>query len=339
MKILFRCDSSFSTGSGHLIRCLNLAELISQDTIFLCRKLHGNINLRVQQNQFKLIEFPDIQDYKIGSPINEIEEIEAVLQNEAPDVIVVDHYGLDKSWEKAAKKYCKLLVVIDDLGREHNASAIIDQNYRVQHPANYLESGAQLFLGPHYAVLNKNFLESTSVKRSFKNVKQVLVFFGGSDPKSMTLRSLKLPQHFDHSIKWKFVVGSQNQDAKKIQSEANQLPNIEVLVDVNNMHELMLQSDIFIGAGGSTSWERAKLGLPSVVVSIAENQEELSKELAAQGIIHYLGRSQDLDMEEFVKNLQEIFHNNSKRELMSQKALSLKVSSKLNDFVQFIKSS
>lgn len=332
MKIIFRCDSSFTIGSGHLFRCLNLAYLLDNEVTFICRNLPGNINSRVRQNQLKLIELSDN-----WSTLDAFSEEEVVLSIERPDIIIVDHYQLGSNWEVMAKKYCKKLIVIDDIEREHICTAIIDQNYRRYPPQVYQKSKARLFLGPKYCLLNKDFLKLLPPKRNFKIVNNVIVFFGGSDHESMTLRILDIIDNFNNSIKWDIIIGQQNRDFDAIYSKSKIIPNLDIYHNISNMHEFMLKADLFIGAGGTTTWERAIIGLPSIVISIAENQENVSRELNEQKAIRYIGKSSEISDETIKDQIKKTISNPSDLRSMSESCLNLKVSSQLNELVNFIK--
>lgn len=336
MKIVFRCDSSFTIGSGHLVRCLNLAHLLKGEIIFICRNLSGNINSRVIQNQFKLIELPDIPKYSVEEKIVEIEEVEPYLSSQKPDLIIVDHYGLDEEWEMAAKNWAKKVAAIDDLWRKHHADIILDQNFRASTPRNYIQSKAKLFLGPHYCLLSEVFLSMSPPLRSHFNIQKILVFFGGSDLEGMTLKLLNIAISQFKDINWNIVVGEQNQELSKIKEISKNQPNIELHINTTEMAELMKQSDLFVGAGGTTSWERAKLGLPSIVISIAKNQEQVCEELKRIGVIIYLGSSSSVTEKKILKEIKKLISFKDKRKLLSQSSIKLEVSSKINEFIKAI---
>lgn len=338
MNVLIRCDSSFSIGSGHVFRCISFAQLLKNDVTFVCRKLEGNINTKITQDNFKLIELEGIPNYQNGDPLQEEDEIHKALDLIQPDVVIVDHYGLDASWETVVKAKTKFLLAIDDLGREHNSDGILDQNFRLSIPSNYLNSKSKLFLGPNYCLLNQNFLQRTAPSRDFYSVENILVFFGGSDSASMTLRVLKLIGHFEKEISWEIVVGEQNRDLKDIEILCAKMPNVKLHVNINYMDKLMVEADLFLGAGGTTTWERAKLGLPSIVVSIADNQIEINKYLHAKEIIYYIGKSSEVSDKQITKTVLMIKNNSKLREVLSKNSLGLEVSSKLNDLISYVKS-
>jgi spore coat polysaccharide biosynthesis predicted glycosyltransferase SpsG len=98
------------------------------------------------------------------------------------------------------------------------------------------------------------------------------------------------------------------------------------------MASLMLEADLFIGAGGTTTWERTKTGLPSIVISIAENQEEGCQTLHEAGIIHYLGKFENVDREQIRKTVQAIANDQELRKSFSSKSLELETGAGIREF-------
>jgi UDP-2,4-diacetamido-2,4,6-trideoxy-beta-L-altropyranose hydrolase len=327
MKFLFRCDSSYKIGSGHLTRCLNLAKQLHGEVHFICRSLNGNINSLVNENQFTLHEI-DSKDVDIEETIEEIQEVTQLFKKIQPDVIIVDHYGLGKSWERNAELFSNKILIIDDLDRRHIKANILDQNYRNSPPKFYKESDSNLFLGPEYCLLAKQFRKD--------NVDSIMIFFGGSDIHSQTLRMVKLINRFPLDINWEIVIGAQNKDLKKIRDIAITSPNINVHFNIDYMADLMLSSDLFFGAGGSTSWERAKVGLPSLCMSLAENQVGLAENLHEQGSCDYLGKHTEVSDKMIINKILFAVQNQVFRKRLTDKGLSLQVGSKFCTLLNFL---
>lgn len=281
------------------------------------------------QNQFKLIELKPYDGYKIESIMDERSEIEPFLKALSPDVIIIDHYGLDLNWETLAKKYCKKLIAIDDLNRKHDAHAILDQNFYIDPPTNY--KAEHLFIGPEFCLLNSSFnnVQTCEIKEKVSNL---LIFFGGADIHSQTLRVVKLLKDFKININ--VVCGSQNKDIKELQG----FKYIKLHVDINYTAKLMSESDLFIGAGGTTTWERAKLGLPSLVISVARNQEEICQNLHQKNVINYLGVFDKISDELISHSVSNLIQDYNLRLKFNDNSLKLEVGDKLNEFISYIQS-
>jgi UDP-2,4-diacetamido-2,4,6-trideoxy-beta-L-altropyranose hydrolase len=334
-KIVFRCDSSFSIGSGHLIRCLNLAKLIEGDIIFICRKLEGSFSEVVTREGYSLIELSEDLNYEVESSMEEINEISPYLKTIAPDLVIVDHYGLGKEWEQNAKRLSKRVVAIDDLDREHCVHAILNQNFYLKQPTKY--NADYLFMGPKFCIIKPDFYTTSKCLIS-SSVKNIMIFFGGSDIHSLTLKMLNIIQRFRGNYNWNLVIGSQNKDLSEIKKLTKEIKNINLHINIDYIPKLMSESDIFIGAGGSTTWERAYLGLPSLVISVANNQKKACDDLHTANIISYLGFYKSISNDELFKSINEFIHNYQLRQQLSKNSLNLQVGSMINSFINYLNS-
>jgi UDP-2,4-diacetamido-2,4,6-trideoxy-beta-L-altropyranose hydrolase len=211
--------------------------------------------------------------------------------------LVVDHYGLDISWEQALCKCVGNIFVIDDLAdREHDCFALLDQNYG-REPIDYdglLPQDCLKLIGPKYALLRPEFLElralSLQNRKDFK-LETILINLGGVDQNDFTSKIVDALSRtkLDAAVKLIVVLGATNPNQLEVKQLASASPyNIKVKVGVNNMAELMSESDLAIGAAGSTTWERFALAVPSLLLSIADNQDSALTALAASGCIYKL---------------------------------------------------
>lgn len=353
MKVIIRTDSSFQIGTGHVVRCLSLAQRLRELGIsvsFLCRVLDGNIISLIEEKQFKVIKLSSpktplksnevYEQWRGVSLEEEIQECTQIFQSESPNFIVVDHYSLTKKWESHFQKVAKILV-IDDLYRQHSCDALLDQNtlsQRIKYQG--LTSGStSLFLGPEYALLSSAFLKIKPCERQIGKVEKCLIFFGGSDH---TGETLKLLQSFDSrfaEIKFEIVIGKVNRDAETIKSLCATNSNFNLHIQTDRMADLMQESDLFIGAGGTTTWERCYLGLPSLCLSTAENQVGIAKELHEMQIHEYLGNWDKVSQQKFTETLLMLIQNETKRKQYSQNSLKMNVASLTPNILNFFKES
>jgi UDP-2,4-diacetamido-2,4,6-trideoxy-beta-L-altropyranose hydrolase len=350
MKILIRCDSSLLIGTGHLMRCLNLAEYLSDpsvEIIFVVRELEGNVNHLLREKQFQFITIPvssydvkPLNQYEkfLGVPqVEEIQQFTEVLIKEKPDWVVVDHYSLGIEWEKIVRARGSKVLVIDDLFREHCCDGFLDQNFHHNHYQKLFGDYTQtrLFLGPHYALLGQQF-QIEKAKKHAGRVRRILVFFGGVDLENETSRFLQLLPDLSDELVYEVIIGSKNPHTKEISNLADDNPRINLHIQTNRMAEIMATSDLFIGAGGSVTWERCFLGLPAACIAVAENQVAMSESLAKIKAHVYLGSSHMISKEKYIKQIRELIASESKREELRLKSLSLQVSSKLKELKEFI---
>lgn len=330
MNIVFRLDSSNLIGSGHVMRCLALAGVLRErqaKVSFICRKLAGDSIPIIKQNRFDLIELMDVPNVQWESDAKET--LSYLKHMEKPDWLFLDHYNLDIKWEKEVRPYVKQIAVIDDLAnRDHDCDLLIDQNYydkRVCRYSNRVPKSCTKFIGPLYALLRLEFKEARPfLKTRSGKVQQLLVFLGGNDSGNVTSLVLsaieEIPLLNDKEIH--VVVGSSNPNRDKIREKCER-KGYHYYCQINNIATLMAKSDLAIGAGGLSTWERSCMGLPSLVVSLAYNQDVLIDNALSTNIFEYAGQADNLHYTTFKKQLLELILNPGKLRTMSANGLNL----------------
>jgi UDP-2,4-diacetamido-2,4,6-trideoxy-beta-L-altropyranose hydrolase len=314
--IVFRVDSSVRIGSGHLMRCRTLAEELKQrgaEVHFICRRHSGNL-IELLRETFPLHELPpppvDTQnasdeDYAAWLGVSQVQDAAdtiAALQGERPDWLIVDHYSLDKSWETALRPHIGRIMVIDDLAnRAHDCDLLLDQNLYADMETRYTDlvpSHCQLLLGPKYALLRPEFREARKNLRTRDGtVKRILVFFGGTDPTNETAKVIQALKLLELDCTVDVVVGGSNPHKARIKQACADLGHFNYHEQINNMAELMAQADLAIGAGGSATWERCCLGVPTLVTAIAENQKKICEALHAKEAVYFTTNNIELSQE------------------------------------------
>jgi UDP-2,4-diacetamido-2,4,6-trideoxy-beta-L-altropyranose hydrolase/UDP-4-amino-4,6-dideoxy-N-acetyl-beta-L-altrosamine N-acetyltransferase len=308
MKVIFRVDASLQMGTGHVMRCLTLAQVLKEngaDAEFICRKHKGNLIDKIRLSGFNVHELEVFEETEVDNKLAHSHWLGAtqqqdaydcieILKAEKPNWIIVDHYALDEQWQKRLKPYYKKLMVIDDLAdRKHQCDILLDQTFgRQQEDYSALTpKDCKLLLGSQYALLRPEFAKwrPYSLKRRSKpEFKQFLINMGGVDVDNVTenvLDELKIC-NLPNDMKITVVMGGFAPHLESVKSKANALPyKTEVKVDVGNMAEIMANSDIAIGAAGSTTWERCCLGLPTIQIVIAKNQLFSAEALAHHNIV------------------------------------------------------
>lgn len=319
--VAFRVDASLQIGAGHVMRCLALAEgLREQGTQcwFISRKHPGHLVDLIREKGFEVSVLPvgdaDAEPKENGlTPLprhaawlscgwkTDAEQTGSVLKRLQPEWVVVDHYGLDARWESALKPYGSKLMVIDDLAdRSHDCDLLLDQN--LQEPGRYnalIPKTCHTLIGPRYALLRPQFATRKRASRQRDgSVHRVLVFFGGADPSDETLKvltAIKMLGRTDITVD--VVVGHANPCRADVERVCRSIPNVNCHHHVNDMATLMTEADLFVGAGGSSSWERCCVGLPALVMATASNQLGQSEALARAGAQLYLGPAQSVTSE------------------------------------------
>jgi UDP-2,4-diacetamido-2,4,6-trideoxy-beta-L-altropyranose hydrolase len=201
------------------------------------------------------------------------------------DWLIVDHYALDHRWETAMRLKCARIMCIDDLAdRSHDCDLLLDQSLGrcSQDYVHLVPEPAKLLLGPKYALLRPEFAQwrdASLARRETPQLRHILVTMGGVDADNVTGRVLAALQREETTTldKITVVLGPHAPWREQVTKQAADMPvPTQVLSGVDNMAELMTSCDLAIGAGGSTTWERCALGVPTVTIVLAENQQEVA---------------------------------------------------------------
>ena len=300
MKVVFRADASLAMGTGHVMRCLALAQALKDNKVnveFICRKHKGSLIDKIRSNRLNVHELEVLEeaDDKLAhshwlgaTQQQDADDCIEILKSEKIDWLIVDHYALDEQWQKKLKPYYEKLMVIDDLAdRKHQCDILLDQNFgrSLQDYKELVPTSSKLLMGSKYALLRPEFEKYRQYslnRRKNEKFKKLLVNMGGTDTDNITgkvierLQIAKLPKDVEITI----VMGKTAPHLSNIITSVNKLPyGSEVKVDVDNMAELMANADIAIGASGATTWERCCLGLPTIQLITAYNQEFIASKL------------------------------------------------------------
>lgn len=308
------------------MRCATLAEALrgkGVDVAFVCCSLPGNLIDWLKRKSYPVYELNATGEADTQNVIR-------VLKEEQFDWLVVDHYGLDGGWEKQMRPYVNRIFVIDDLAnRPHDCDVLLDQNFYAKMEDRYeglVPAGCQMLLGPKYALLRPEFSEAHRAARTRKNreVQRIFVFFGGSDPTDDTTKALEAIRLMNlQNIEVDVVVGTSNPNRQEIQRLCEEIPNTHFHCQVEYMAQLMSEADIAIGAGGTATWERLSVGLPSIVIAIASNQVQTSRDLGNAGYELFLGPSYDVTPSGLSHVLYTLLQNPYLRKHLASEGLSL----------------
>ncbi|MHA6196507.1 UDP-2,4-diacetamido-2,4,6-trideoxy-beta-L-altropyranose hydrolase [Pseudomonas wadenswilerensis] len=285
MKVLIRADASSQIGIGHVMRCLTLARHLTAhgaEVAFACRELPGHQLARIADAGHGVFALPAQGD--------ELAALKALSPGpDGFDWIIVDHYGLDARWERAARQWAPRIMVIDDLAdRVHDCDLLLDQNYTASVAAYraLVPEACEILAGPRHALLGEAFRQARAPGAEAS--RRVLVSFGGFDQAGMTLKTLQALEGID-DVQVQCIAGQATPDFAALQALVARWPRWELQTFVHDLPRRMANAALFVGAGGGTTWERAAMGLPSLCVSVADNQVGNAEALARDGFHLYLG--------------------------------------------------
>ena len=287
MKVLFRADSSLEIGSGHVQRCLALAAALSDkgaSCAFVARDLPGNVNGLISAAGHSIIALPP---RNVDPETDAAETGHAIAGLDQVDLVIVDHYALDRRWEVAFAPFAQRCAVIDDLAnRPHCCDVLIDVTPGRDRATLYeplVPIDASLLLGPRYDLRPEFRSLRTAMRPRSGAVDRVLISFGAIDAGNCSEIAWRAGPAIAKEAKIDIVLGGNAPHLKRITEAIHSDTRVHLHIDTLGMAKLMAVADLAVGAGGTTTWERACLGLPTIVAAVADNQQDNVRAIAEAG--------------------------------------------------------
>ena len=299
--VVMRADASPSLGTGHVKRCLSIAESLRarEAEVHFITRPHGDYSSRLlDQCAFSIHALPERAGMSQQSDATATKTAIASL-GRMPDWLVVDHYGLDERWERELRTGVQRILAIDDLAdRVHDADVLLDPNLHEDREHRYhrkVPAHCRLLLGPRYAVLREEFRRArVSVVARSGRVSRILVFFGGGPQAAACTRAAiqALGGAGFRDVAVDVVFQADERDRVAI-AGACESRGYFFHHATDRIAELMSAADFSIGAGGTTLWERSCLGLPCLAFALADNQRQQVRDAAATGVVIRLDAKPD----------------------------------------------
>lgn len=322
--LLVRVDSGINIGSGHVMRCLALAQAWQDgggDVVFVLAPKSPNAEARLTAEGFEALHI----NAKPGSA-EDARLTTKLAHKYGASWVVVDGYHFGGDYQKIIKEAVLNLLFIDDYGHAdyYPADIVLNQNMHADENI-YLNraSYTKLLLGTRYVLLRREFLRWQGYKREIPEIaRKMLVTMGGSDPQNVTLKVLQALKNIDiDGFEALCVVGGSNPHYGALIDfvETANLP-VRIERDVKDMSQLMAWADVAITAGGTTCWELAFMGVPALVVITANNQLSIAKAIDESGIAFNIGWFDDIESTNLAEALLSLLRNYEQRLNMSIKA-------------------
>jgi UDP-2,4-diacetamido-2,4,6-trideoxy-beta-L-altropyranose hydrolase len=327
MPLLLRADANARIGSGHVMRCLALAEAWQErggQATFLTAMKSPSLRARLESEDVRTVEVA-----AEPGDADDAGQAAALARELNASWVVVDGYHFGAAYQQAIKDAGLRLLFIDDNGHaEHYCcDLLLNQN---AHACEGLyasrEPGTRLLLGTRYSLLRREFWPWRQWRRRIAPVAgKVLVTLGGSDPDNVTLKVIRaLGQTALQDVEATVLVGGDNPHYAELHAAAGESPTaIRLEQNATNVPELMAWADLAVSAGGSTCWELALMGLPSLVIVLAENQRLSSEALGARGAAVCLGWAERVSSEHLAAELCRLGRSRERRSEASRKAREL----------------
>ena len=312
-KAIFRTDASVAIGGGHVRRCLVLADALAEagwEIGFVCGAAARSVVPALGSRGFAVME--------------------PAAFEKAParcDLLVVDDYRLDGAFERAARSWARRVLVIDDLAkRAHDCDVLLDQSPGRERGAyaGLVPQDCELLLGPSYALLDPRFRAARRQLKAIGKVERIFLNFGTTDTTNATSLALEAIAQAQLGAAIDILIGSAAPHLAALRTKVAVLgAGVSLQVDVDNVAALMRGADLAIGAGGVGALERCALGLPSAILTVADNQHDNARALAASGAALYCGDIGSRTAKEIAASLKRLAADQVERAAMSDAAAAL----------------
>lgn len=309
-QILFIADGGMHCGMGHIVRSLSLAAALKDNGCnvqFLSRYQEGIDAIR-----------------RSGYFVYEQEDIYSAILHASPHIIIVDTYNVSHEFFIDLRKYAPIVYIDDLYAFEYPVDVILNGNITGS------DMGYRMVLNEQKHLLGMDY---NLIRNEFKNipmriindtVTHVMITTGASDPFNMTGRILNyiLNDAFLKTLQYNIVIGPAFEHHKEILQFANNYENIHCFINTLKMSEIMLSSDIAISAGGSTLYELAACGTPTIAFIYAENQRKVVEKMADEYLLN-IGYYEEIDYHNLILCMKSIINNKTYRYNVSKKMQTL----------------
>lgn len=357
-RVVFRADAGQRIGTGHVMRCLSIADGLVQagakaglrvNASFVCKAHQGHMAAQLRRRGYDCDLLPLTSDWRpqaqtaedylgwLGGPVDQDAQLTqaAIAASGGADLLIVDHYALDAAYQRQMAGAVPHIAVIEDLpNRLHDCDILIDQNIGHDETtyAGRVPARTTLLVGPRYAPIMPEFVArrqgALNRIQALSRPKVLLICLGGADPDNVTLAALQALRGTLWFDRVEVVLSGIARNLEVVRAELANHPkayaNVTLHVDTTQMPQLMADSDLSIGAAGVTAIERCVLGLPTLMVVVADNQIEVAQRMASLGAVMLLGDTAGVTAEKIHEALAAFMTDQTGRlQNMSQAAANL----------------
>ena len=321
--LLIRADAGPEIGAGHVMRCLALAQAWQDRggrVVFAMAQSTPGIRARLNDENCEIVRLNAV----IGDSQDAAGTVSTAREHNA-SWIVLDGYAFDARYQEHVRHSGCRLLYVDDLAacNRYHANIVLNPNLSGSE-AQYVgrAHGAQLLVGTRYSLLRREFRRWANWTRTIPPVaRKVLITLGGSTPRALALCVLdalsQIQSEVENAV---FVVGATTEDFDSLNRAAQSLSKkVTFVKSATDMAALMTQADVALSAAGSTCWELCGLGLPSLMVDVADNQTAEALELDRQGYAKYIGSAATLDPDRLAQELRDLLRSEETRRILSRK--------------------
>ena len=343
-KLIIRADANTRIGTGHVMRCIALAQAWQERggaVIFLSYCDNEALQQRIIDEGFDFIpiEKPHPDPYDLNRTLEILGQFK-IQNSKFKTWVVIDGYHFTPDYQKAIRENGYKLLVIDDMAHlnHYHADILLNQNIHASSLQYSCDRDTVKLLGCEYILLRREFLKYKDWRREIPDkAKKILVTMGGSDPDNVTLKVINaLNSLNDPALEVKVVAGPSNPNKEILINAMRHVYPVEseghstgasctmcLVQNVKGMSELMAWADVAVSAGGSTCWEMAFMGLPSLIITVADNQAGIAEGLDKASAAIDSGWHENISIKQCVQALKEILQDKNKRSCFSEQGQNL----------------
>jgi UDP-2,4-diacetamido-2,4,6-trideoxy-beta-L-altropyranose hydrolase len=322
-RLLIRADASRNIGSGHVMRCLALAQEWKSNggsATFLSYTESDSLREQIEAAGIDFLALEQPHPYPA-----DLQTMSSLLRNQSFSHVALDGYNFDPIYQEAVRALGCRTLLIDDYAHQpaYRTDILLNQNLGANTLTYHCDPETVLLLGPTYALLRPEFMIWRGWHREIPAVAQkILITMGGSDPDNVTLKVMQaLRQSNVDGLEALVIVGANNPHCQQLEAEARCLSDkehtdhlsIKLVRNPANMPELMAWADVAVSASGSTCWEMAFMGLPSILLILADNQRIIAAESDKAQTAINLGRFEQATPIQLGNSLTELCHDYDRR--------------------------
>lgn len=321
--LLIRADANVAMGTGHVMRCLALAQAWQDSgglAVFAMAETTPSLERRLQQEE---IEVESIS--ASAGTADDAEQTSSIAAQKKSDWIVVDGYQFGSAYQAAIKTAGFKLLFLDDYGHadRYYADLVLNQNIHASRSLyEQSDPSTWLLLGPRYAMLRREFRPWRNWRRVIAPVgRKILVTMGGSDPDNLTARVIEaIGKLSDPNLETVILAGGSNPHLRMLEEMIGERTGMSMIVDSPKMSEWMAWADVAVAAAGTTFWEMCFLGLPSLLTALAPNQEAVAANAERMEIACNLGKQDGVGAATIAEKLAVLLGSEAERKKQSGNA-------------------
>jgi UDP-2,4-diacetamido-2,4,6-trideoxy-beta-L-altropyranose hydrolase len=321
-RLLIRADASVTAGTGHVMRCLALAQAWQDaggHVVFAMAEGTDAVRARISSEKMEPVEV----EAKPASA-DDARQTRELAQRSSADWVALDGYRFNADYRDELRSGGLKLIFLDDegIGTRCSAEIILNQNsdaLEEKYPGR--EPQTELLLGTRYALLRREFLTWRERKKEISgSARQLLVTMGGSDPDNLTstvveaLRSITAD-----GLQATVLAGGSNPHFESLREAVyGSASAIRLQASATNMPELMAQADLAIIAGGGTLWELLYMACPVISFSRNAVQSRILQHLHEKGVVRHLGDPRQAAPGRLAGTITELAASSERRAAMAE---------------------